>query len=112
MSRMDGGASDSSMDEMVVRADEMSRLVEEPSENESGVALNMAMMRGVVRASRRRGVRVGTMGTSDWVWRESRTEMGRFSVGWMNVGKILLMSDVSSEGPQPSSRNTVQRLTR
>lgn len=61
-----GGNVDSmvSILEMEEIAESMSRLLGDPSENESGVALNMAMINGVLRESRRNGEVVGMMGTS------------------------------------------------
>jgi hypothetical protein len=66
ISRIEGALSVSwsSMVEMADKADGISRLEGEPSEKESGVALNIAMISGVVLGSRRRGERVGIIGTS------------------------------------------------
>ena len=61
-----------------------------PSENESGVALNIAIIIGV--SFNGIGVVVGIIGTRDWGCRASRTEIGSFDVGWKNVGEILLIS--------------------
>jgi uncharacterized membrane protein YagU involved in acid resistance len=50
------------MDDTLASAEARSRLVEEPSENESGVALNIAIINGVVDGLRRIGLEVGMMG--------------------------------------------------
>lgn len=61
-----------------------------PSENESGVALNIAIINGV--SFNDSGLVVGMMGTRDCGCRARRTEIGSLSVGWTNVGEILLIS--------------------
>ena len=63
-----------------------------PSENESGVALNIAIINGV--SFNGSGVVVGMIGTRDCGCRARRTEIGSLSVGWTNVGEILLISYV------------------
>jgi len=65
----------------------------EPSENESGVALKMADISGVSLSGR--GFDVGMIGTRVEGCRERMTEIGRWRVGCMNVGEILLISSLS-----------------
>jgi len=61
-----------------------------PSENESGVALNIAIINGV--SFNGSGLVVGMMGTRDCGCRARRTDIGSFNVEWTNVGEILLIS--------------------
>jgi len=63
-----------------------------PSENESGVALNIAIINGV--SFNGSGLVLGMMGTNDWGCRARRTDIGSLSVGCTNVGEILLISSV------------------
>ena len=81
----------------------------EPSENESGVALNIAIINGV--SFNDSGLVVGMMGTRDRGCRERRTEIGSLSVGWTNVGEILLISYLLPVLP-PSLKVMEERRTR
>jgi len=63
-----------------------------PSEKESGVALNIAIIIGV--SFNGSGVVVGMIGTNDSGCRARRTEIGSFNVGWTKVGEILSISQV------------------
>jgi len=78
-----------------------------PSEKESGVALNIAIIMGVSFSGS--GVVVGMIGTNDSGCRARRTETGSLSVEWTNVGEILFISLVLLYTLLPKS--AMQELT-
>ena len=90
ISRISGALGDSRISAIEARAVAVLIREGEPSENESGVALNMAIISGVSLSGR--GFDVGMIGTRVEGYRERMTEIGRFRVGCMKVGEILLIS--------------------
>jgi hypothetical protein len=90
ISRISGALGDERIEEIEDKADSVLTLEGVPSEKESGVALNIAIISGV--SFNGSGVVVGMIGTKVSGYRESRTEIGNFNVGCMNVGEILSIS--------------------
>jgi hypothetical protein len=90
ISRISGAWGDERMEEIEDNADCVLTWEGVPSEKESGVALNIAIIIGV--SFNGSGVVVGMIGTNDWGCRARRTEIGSLRIGCTNVGEILFIS--------------------
>lgn len=90
ISRISGAWGDERMEEIENNAVSVLTWEGVPSENESGVALNIAIIIGV--SFNGSGVVVGMIGTNDCGFRARRTEIGSLSVGCTKVGEILSFS--------------------